>query len=203
MTMVRTLTLLGTIVVLLSAATASAVPATWSVNGHSYNVIDAAVNWDTAKASAELAGGHLATINSAAENQFLFDNFGGIAVQLKWLGASQSFAATSFGEGWSWVVPGEPFSFTNWNSPPEPNDGNDGVENGSENYLHYWFTEGNDGSTNGTRWNDNPNVTGIGYVIEFENAQTAPVPEPATIAFLGAALGGLAVRFIRRRKAAA
>src|SRR5262245_16824465 len=46
----------------------------WPDNGHSYAVISApaGIDWDSAEAAAQVLGGHLASVTSAAENQFVF-----------------------------------------------------------------------------------------------------------------------------------
>ena len=43
-------------------------------NGHLYILLDQS-NWTDAEAEAVLLGGHLATIDNAAENGFVFDTF--------------------------------------------------------------------------------------------------------------------------------
>ena len=91
-------------------------------NGHWYQAVvhAPAVGWEATRQFAALKGGHLATISSLAENQFVFDlsvpagcwnaNAG------PYLGAFKN-AAGQF----EWIT-GEPFGFTNW-LPGEPSSG--------------------------------------------------------------------------------
>jgi hypothetical protein len=44
------------------------------VNGHSYQRFDAALNWNSAKTTCAGLGGHLATITSQAENDWVCGN---------------------------------------------------------------------------------------------------------------------------------
>ena len=155
----------------------SAIP--FSGNGHFYEFIEAKdISWNDAKAAAEartLYGmqGYLATITSAAENDFVAAKLAGNG----WIGASDAGA-----EGvWKWVTgpeAGTQFSsgsnavngqYENW-APGEPNDYKFGgqVPEGEE-YIHFW----GDGVNKGT-WNDFPNsvVPGFGlsiagYIVEY------------------------------------
>ena len=90
-------------------------------NGHWYQVglgVFAAVNWDEARRAVESLTyngypGHLATITSAAENDFIVQN---VLINSLWLGGYQERGAPDFQEpagGWRWVT-GEPWSYTNW-----------------------------------------------------------------------------------------
>lgn len=54
-------------------------------NNHSYQRIDSAATWDGARTSCQAAGGYLATVTSAQENDFIFTSFGNYTM---WLGGS-------------------------------------------------------------------------------------------------------------------
>jgi Tol biopolymer transport system component len=103
--------------------------ATARYRGHTYHLlgIDGAVWWDEAEAEARRLGGHLVTVNDAAENRFLLERFGPVAegyanahdlpdrhaISL-WIGLTDQGR-----EGrWTWVS-GEPVGYTNWN-PGQP-----------------------------------------------------------------------------------
>lgn len=77
-------------------------------NGHLYQHITSYQYWEQAQESCEVWNGHLVTIGSSGENEFVYDNFvapGG----LPWLGGT-----AQGGEGeWRWVTD-EPWSYTNW-----------------------------------------------------------------------------------------
>lgn len=144
----------------------------FDLTGNYYQTIDATeIAWETANTAANALSynncpGHLVTITSAQENQFLIDSFTTDTLSAKWLGASQSSSATEVDAGWTWVT-GEPFSYTDWaQSPLEPND-SPGlyVEDGQEQYLEWRH--------DGAGWNDEDNGTdtlypNTGYVVEYE-----------------------------------
>ena len=102
-------------------------------NGHWYEFRRTEVNtcWNEARNLCEIAGGHLATITSAAENQLLLgltepQNPG------SWQGGPYiggTCEGVPWGQ-WYWIT-GESFSYTNWKSG-EPNSG------GGDQYLHFW-----------------------------------------------------------------
>jgi thiol-disulfide isomerase/thioredoxin len=91
--------------------------------GHDYQRIDVPMTWQEAKEYCERHGGHLATATSAAENQFIYENFG--RDHVCWLGATDEE-----NEGaWKWVT-GEPWDYENWHEgEPSNNDADGGVEN--------------------------------------------------------------------------
>src|SRR2546427_11899722 len=87
-------------------------------NSHSYYLLSQNT-WNNAEREAVSLGGHLATIHSLAENQWIFDtfgSFGGIDRAL-WIGLSDRDVKGTF----RWVS-GDPVVFTNWASG-EPNNG--------------------------------------------------------------------------------
>ena len=162
------------------AQPATAVPVQWSIasggNGHYYDVIDSGYNipWPTAESQAaamSFAGlpGHLATVTSQQENDFIANTFGDL-IRGTWLGGFQPPGSPEPAGGWQWIT-GEPFVYTNW-EPGEPNN-----SGGNEDAMDF--------ATASIRapgvWNDlngeSPPATFVhGYVVEFER-----VPEPATL----------------------
>jgi len=83
---------------------------------HRYQVVPAKLRWSEAKARAESMGGHLATITSREEHEWISNTFikllpEGVGL---WLGGTNSGTPTK----WKWIT-GESFSFTAWD-PDEP-----------------------------------------------------------------------------------
>jgi hypothetical protein len=109
--------------------------------GDSAYVIVPGPTWEEAEANAVKLGGHLVTINDAAENEWVFKN---IASQLNvyiWLGGTDRD-----NEGvWKWVD-GAPWDYTNWNRS-QPDD------SGGEDYLQFCPNHPDFSNT----WNDNSN----------------------------------------------
>lgn len=140
------------------------------VNRSSYAIVEDILCWNQARSAAEavtLNGfrGHLATITSAAERDFV--NTLPPSIGNLWLGGFQDTQALDYAEpggGWRWVT-GETFSFTDW-TPTEPNNGGAGEE----------YIELNGGFLSGTGWNDNRECSGLvdGYLIEFSSALGTP-----------------------------
>lgn len=121
-------------------------------NGHTYYYFHTPVTWYDAKSICENMGGHLVTINSAEENQFVagFADYS----SLFWLGATD--AAT---EGtWQWIT-GEPFSYVNW---AENQPDNYAGDEGAENYLLNADANGN--------WVDICGCTPFLFICEIDAA---------------------------------
>jgi hypothetical protein len=124
--------------------------------------------WNQAQTAAEASSyegttGHLATITSADESEFVVESFPQAVASAPnhnpyWLGGFQPVGATEPAEGWQWVTE-EPFDYQNW-APGEPNNAS-----APEQCLH--FTH--DGASLG-QWNDQPcdDVTTRGYVVEYD-----------------------------------
>ena len=142
---------------------------TWSGNGHAYEVrVDPqGLSWTEARMRADEAGGHLATVGSTAENDFVktlvtarSDAFTQNAIG-PWLGGWQP-SPTSMDEpagGWQWID-GTPWTVTDWASSQPDNSGN------VENYLDFYRPGGILG------WNDDAAAGNggiiVSYVVEFE-----------------------------------
>ena len=82
-------------------------------NGHTYEYYNQAFTWDEAYKFCEKKGGHLVTINSQEENDFLVELTKNRSANL-WAGGK-----TTDNEKWFWIT-GEPFDYQNWNVG-EPN----------------------------------------------------------------------------------
>ncbi|MFO0969605.1 MAG: LamG-like jellyroll fold domain-containing protein, partial [Gemmataceae bacterium] len=91
-------------------------PATFG--GHTYYVNLTNLTWDQAEAQAQLMGGHLVTINSQTENDFVRD----LILDRSGTNRTAYIGMTDAdNEGvWSWVS-GEPVTYANFLSPGEPN----------------------------------------------------------------------------------
>jgi hypothetical protein len=110
-------------------------------NGHSYYRSTGSMTWTDARQACINMGGHLVTITSSGENNFVFNTW-----PSGWIG----FTDEAVEGQWRWVT-GESVVYTNWNGG-EPNNA------GNEDYAQF---------VNGGRWNDLPNVS-LPYVLEFE-----------------------------------
>jgi hypothetical protein len=110
---------LGGIIIILVLIWVPVVPAQkvqWSGNGHYYEamLVPNGITWDDAKAEAIMAGGHLATITSDSENQFVYDLIKGDNRywvldpagnnEGPWLGAYQPQGSSDPDGGWTWVT---------------------------------------------------------------------------------------------------
>jgi PKD repeat protein len=88
--------------------------------GHAYWLL-APNDWTSSESQAVALGGHLATINDQAEQDWVvaeFGSYGGMNREL-WIGFRSTTTPTP-ASAYSWVS-GEPTTFTNW-AAPEPND---------------------------------------------------------------------------------
>lgn len=110
--------LVGALAVIASPAAAGTIgPVINPANGHAYYVTDALTTWDASEAWAIALGGHLVTINDAAENAWVVDSLQ-LTSDSYWIGARDD--ANSTDTVFDWVT-GEPWSYTNW-SLGEPDD---------------------------------------------------------------------------------
>lgn len=101
---------------LLARADILAGPITNPANGHVYYLLTQNT-WTASEAEARTLGGHLVTINDAAENQWVFTTFSsfGDTNRNLWIGLTDTQQSGQF----VWAS-GEAVTYQNW-SPTEPN----------------------------------------------------------------------------------
>jgi len=116
-----------------------------SFDGSDYYFSNDVVTWQEAKDISNAAGGHLVTISSVDENDFIYSLTNGEISP--WIGLTDEEVE----DNWTWVT-GEEATYTNW-AEGEPSD-SDG-----EDYVHMWNFDGT--------WNDANNETENEFIIEF------------------------------------
>ena len=121
-------------------------------NDHYYKIITGTYTWSEAEKECEKMGGHLVTITSDQEQNFVNGlNDSGICV---WIGGTRNKE-----NGWNWVT-GEEWKYENW-APGEPNDSLNVVSD--ENRVAIWNSIG--------QWNDLNDANTYeqnGFVCEWE-----------------------------------
>lgn len=96
---------------------AKAVTEAYAYDGHMYQVFNEYLTWRDAKDYCQSVGGHLVTITSAGEQNFLENLLlNGTKIRY-WLGLTDELTEGT----WKWIT-GETYSFNNWYSG-EPNNG--------------------------------------------------------------------------------
>ncbi|MBK8054665.1 MAG: HYR domain-containing protein [Saprospiraceae bacterium] len=116
-------------------------------NGHTYFRSNSTFSWETANQNAVNAGGHLVSVNSLAEKNWLLAN---TPNNWYWIGLRYSPSLEQF----KWTS-GEPLSYTNWGL------GQPGVLNGD--YVYSWEIAALD-----LGWFDGPGLINRRYIVEFE-----------------------------------
>jgi hypothetical protein len=190
-------------VLILAGGEARGEKVTWRTedggNGHQYEAIlvPGGIGWNQAQEAAQDRGGYLASIGSAAENNFVFNLIQDISYWFvlvgsptryfgPWIGGHQPIGETVANANWSWES-GEPWDYTNW-LPGQP----DHFNGRPENYLHYFGRDTTGGRT--PTWNDatDPPNGGsvVAYVVEY-------APEPGAVGVIAA---GAVVCWRRRRR---
>ena len=128
-------------------------PVTAVFNGHSYYFYNRQSTWYAAKYMSEALGGHLVTITSPEENDFVKSMIGEAGC---WIGATDRDSEGN----WTWVT-GETWSYANWTSGQPDNYSGD---EGTESYAHI--------SANISTWNDNAGCALFPFVREIDRAYT-------------------------------
>jgi hypothetical protein len=154
-----TLTLLLAIVTCVSAQSGI-------YNGHEYTAVlsPLGIGYEAARAQAIQSGGHLATIENQAENEFVYNLIS--ADDTYWYmeswgsGTGPWIGLHRVGSGWEWID-GTPVTFTNW-APSEPNQLND-----NEYDVAYSGHSPAGRYLKGPYWDDMPNgKLQPGYILE-------------------------------------
>ena len=106
-------------------------------NNHTYAAINKPMLWEDAKVYCESLGGHLVTIGSAEENEFV----AGLAKSIGSDYTAIGFTDEAVEGQWIWVT-GEDVTYTNW-AYPEPNNGTGlGVQNHAFMYANGTWDDG-------------------------------------------------------------
>lgn len=137
-------------------------------NNHKYEVFDESLTWYEAKAKCEEMGGHLVTISSRAENDFVMSLVKEKEKNLFWLGCY------SENDKWNWVD-GTEFSYNNW-AYNEPNDSGGNEMFGHLFRIDYDYYDSGSDDHNAGEWNDLANagdtsgyaLKHMGYICEWE-----------------------------------
>lgn len=138
-------------------------------NGHYYKMYDSSMTWQEAKAECESLGGHLVTITSQEEQEFVQTLIENGTKNQYWLGLV-------IDEGW---VTGEEVSYTNWDSiEPNHHSRSDGQ---IEEYVHILrISNPNVSGSQAYAWNDmyndntfpseedNFSLDTVGFICEWE-----------------------------------
>ncbi|MBE6908984.1 MAG: hypothetical protein E7474_05205 [Ruminococcaceae bacterium] len=136
-----------------------------SFNGHTYQFFDIDLTWTEARDYCIGLGGHLVTVTSAEEENFLKNQYlkvsGGDAGP--WLGAYSDGAFGGNRYDWRWVTD-EEWSYENWDAGEPSN------SHGTEWYAHFWKE---------MLWNDvaedDPKNSQYGFICEFDELSDALV----------------------------
>jgi len=150
-------TLLAALAALLLVSVPAYGQSRYATNGHYYEAVSSSVNWTSARDAAAkktFSGmtGHLVTLTSSGENEFIRTTVLSGKTGSWWIGAFQDANASEPSGNWQWVT-GESWSFANWNSG-EPND------SGGEDVAEFYSGNG--------YWNDNKTAATRNYVVEYE-----------------------------------
>ena len=142
--------------------------------GHLYvAVLSWGLGWDSSEKLAESAGGHLVTLSSRAENEFVYGLFAhdDRFVQLTedgqkngpWIGLYQLPGSHEPKDGWRWVTD-EPVAYTAWTRDQPNNYG------GHADVAHYYsygrLSPGEE--QRAIRWDDQERDYSRGFILEVE-----------------------------------
>ncbi len=130
-----------------------------SFNGHIYALYDYELSWSFARDLCQNMGGHLVTITSPEENEFVASMINKGSKEAYWLGALDYVNYPTENGEYRWVTD-EPFEYTNWYTGEPSRSGYDGEK---EHFVEIRKAYSN-------KWNDvnNINKSNKGFIIEIE-----------------------------------
>ena len=151
------------ILFLPSASQAYLLDGVQQFNGHYYKVFDFGMTWDDAKIFCENLGGHLVTITSQQEQNFvnrMIADYGN--KKYYWFGASKD----SF-KNWNWVN-GEQINYKNWqiNQPDNKNGHENAIMTYKDNFG--WNDLNSDGYSGGM-------IPDFGLICEWDSPNSVKV----------------------------
>lgn len=155
--------------------------ATNGANSHVYYLLGNST-WTEAESAAVGAGGHLATVRSQTENDWIWSRWGN--GRNLWIGLNDAATEGSF--VWS---SGEQSDYRKWR-PGEPNNG--GSVGGNEDYVYIMGA----GLNGADAWNDMADIKETPQQPQFFGV-VETIPEPGTASLILIA-GGLSIVTIRR-----
>jgi hypothetical protein len=170
-----------------------------SDNGHTYLLLDTA-SWTDSEAEAVSLGGHLVTISSAAENEWVWSTFKDKLPDpgTLWIGFSDQAKEGT----WCWAN-GENAAFVHFQDGQPDDAHNSGIPGEGQDYAHLWIYDGIPKA-----WDDYNNqafsshgygVVEIGGIERTDGPTCYVVPEPRDYALLSS-LGLLSLAVVRARK---
>lgn len=192
--------LAATLLLVLCETTHAAIiagPVTNPANGHHYYLLGEN-GWIDAQAEAVSLDGHLATINDAAEHQWVyttFSTFGGVDRNL-WIGLYDPDATNNASQRaqrrteFQWIS-GESSSYRKW-SPVEPNNPQTTDPATPELYGHIW----NPSDPNAGDWNNFRNQANVFGRPVNGVVEVASVPEPCGMGLL--MFGAVGLQWLQR-----
>lgn len=133
-------------------------------NGHTYAVVEEKMNWANAESYCESMGGHLVTITSEGENEFVVNLLSEIAVsdyEHYYIGFSDE---ETEGE-WKWVT-GEAVEYTNWGENQPDNRATGGASQNCAVIVRGFFSAGSCICYNG-QWDDSGTKNSISGADRF------------------------------------
>lgn len=129
-----------------------------SFNGHYYKIYNLSMTWQEAQKYCQDLNGHLATITSKEENDFLFNYITDMNYYSAYFGATDKET-----EGvWQWVT-GEEFSYNSWQ------DGEPSNDNKNEDYAMFFHRYPEGGWNDGDGSTPEDSMNGLAYICEWDS----------------------------------
>jgi hypothetical protein len=131
--------------------------------GHAYLFMGTKMQWPTAKEFAERLGGHLVTITSKSEDDFVRNELiERRHADCAWMGLESAPKVY----GWKWIT-GEPFDYQDWDTT----NGSGGANRGDDQNHACWHPTGH-----GLHWQTYKESDGTGSIVEWETPNPQDLP---------------------------